>query len=192
MVSKPFSLYVSPKIMEEVEASQSMRLKVPADANQKGVGENASYSWIELLKVVGSSVAPSKKNKDVQVFEIKFQIPDDTPFVTNLGRPYTVWYRINTAALAAGEANDGQRKMSIISIGALKNIARAATFIIEDGVDVDIASFFVAPDEDSLPPVVGARMYVRLIDKPGEDKEGNKLRNQEPRKFVAEAELKEI
>lgn len=186
MSLKPTSLVVSPKVMADVNASQSMAFKVPPDAVQKGIGDDATYSWIEQFVVADSDVNFDTKVKERVVFQLKLKVPDDSAFPTNAGRTFTQWYRVNPEALANGEGHKDY-KMSTINLGRLKMLARACEFEIPEGVAVDMLPYF-APEGDTKAPVVGYRLFARITDKPGEDQDGNKIRRQEPTKFVSEAE----
>lgn len=186
------SLYISPKVMAEVNASQSMKLKVPTDAVTKGFGDDASFTWVELFTIVGSTVAPDKNNDKRLVFELKFRVPDDTPFPTNVGKTKTEWFRVNPDSLSS-EANADYR-MSLISIGRLKMLVRACGFDLDEGSGVDLAAYFASSGPADPAPVQGVRIFGRLVDKPGKNKQGetkdddgNQIRQQDITKFVSEA-----
>lgn len=188
------SLRVSPKVMKEVDDSQSPLLKVPEDAGVKGIAgtDDATYTWPEFVQISKSTVEWDQKKTDekgepyVMVFQPTFIIPADSPIPTvNAGRQFTQWYRVNLQALDSGNAADGQYKMSIMSIGRLKAMLRAIGYQNEDIDNRDLAEFFRGTQEQPA-EVIGAKFFIRMKDSLGEDKDGNPRRQQEPTKFAHE------
>lgn len=185
MSLKPTSLVVSPALMKDVDASTGFNLKPPPDAVQKGVGDDASYSWIEKFLIVDSDVKFDEKDKSWVLFPVKFKVPDDTEFPTNAGRVFTKTYRVHSVAM--NDSAHESRQQTIINLGRLKGIARACGFELPEGGDVDILPYF-SKDGNVAAPIVGVGIYARMQDKGGTSKAGEKVRYQEPTKFVSLAD----
>lgn len=193
-MAKAISLRVSPKVMKDVDDSQSPLLKVPPDAGVKGIPgtDDATYTWPEFVQIVKSDVVWDMKKLDatgepyVLVFQPTFAVQADSPIPTvNVGRQFTKFYRVNQAAIDAGNAADGQYKMSIMSMGRLKALLRAVGYSNEDIDARDLVSFFKGSAEQPA-EVIGAKVFIRMKDYLGKDQDDNPQRQQEPTKFASE------
>ena len=181
-VQRPKSLAVSKETMDSINRKG---LKRPKDATMKGMGDESdtTYTWTEYLKVVGADVQYAKDNSDVLVFSVKVRIPDDSPYPTNIGEQDVIYLRVNEKAVNDPKHDEHQR--TGWSLRDLTSLIRACGFVIERG-DVDFVPFFLTPSGGQFPPLVGANIFARIIDKPGKDKStGDDTRYQNYSKFLS-------
>src|SRR5665811_1655052 len=87
------SLVVPKKIMDEVSSNSSFLLKVPTDAHQRGVGEDATYAWSEHLKVMSTGVTQDAKNAGTFIVQVDIRVDESSPQNDNIGRAHNEQYR---------------------------------------------------------------------------------------------------
>lgn len=179
------SLYVSPEQAAEIDASQDFNFKRPTDATQKGFGAKASFSWTELIEIKGSEIVVDDTDEDMLIFKPNFKIPDDSPYPTNLGRATTPWYRVKRSLMGKA-GNEKDVVQTRINAAKLRQIARAAGCVTE-GEGFDYTGTFNTTDEAQA-PVVGARIYCTVVEKPGKRRDGTDAMFQELTKFIPEGE----
>jgi hypothetical protein len=167
--------------MDNIDEAGSFKLKVPADAAQKGLGDGASFSWSEPLRVVDASCKPDEKEPTRDLIVIQFKIPAEQLDSENAGRNYPQWYRVNVDAI--GDKNHDDHLMSTIACARLRSLAVAAGFEVEEGTD--LFSFFTPQGPGEQAPIVGAEITAKVQDKPGKTKDGEAIRRQEPVAFFA-------
>lgn len=172
------SLVVSPELAAEVDAGSRKMLKVPPDADQKGAGTRAEFNWIEQLRIIDTKVFDDKKNPNVTVFEVKFRVPDDTPFPTNAGSAWDVFLRINNEVFPGGDKNDGQWKMSSIALRLLRQLVVACGIEMPKDESVDIVDFYLPSAPGEQPPLVGSVLYAKIAETPRKVKQGQPESNE--------------
>jgi hypothetical protein len=194
------TIVISPELMNEVESSQTYAFKIPADAKKTGttapgvvpgsVGDKAKYTWTELLEIVDTKMYADEKHAGTAVFEVRLKVPNDSPFVTNIGKAQTQWYRVDTEAIKAGDKNAGRYKMTLLSISRLKSLVAACGHPMAEGVGLNLGIYFDTSEDNPQPDlcILGHRVFATIYDRPDKTQDGEPIRRQEPSRFTPESE----
>lgn len=163
-VQRP-SLVIAPDIMREANETQSFNLAVPDTGVKKGRNKNGeTATWTELLNIVTSDigVVPEGVNSNgdptpERVYvDVKFAVAPETLDPKNAGRTLKQRYLINPDAIHNKQSSD--RIMSLMSIGKLNGLLRAAGFEIEPGVAADFNQYF-EPNAGDESQVSGLKVW---------------------------------
>lgn len=176
------SLRVNADMVKKINDANSPLLRVPDDATVKGVGDGASYAWSELFVITDAKVKVDEKKPDRDVYEIQFTVPKDSPYPTNAGKTFTVWWRTNYDAFVNG-SDEKEAKMTLISLAKMKGVLAAAGHELTEGDDP--GEFFDGKGVQDPAPIVGTKIVARVVDKPGKDADGNMNRQQDLSKFMS-------
>ena len=181
----PFSLVVDAQTMQDADDSQSFNLNVPdeEDLVKKGKNKYGPWAqWTEKLTVSESEVvyiAPGVNRKGQPTparlgFKVKFVVSPDTLSQKNIGRSVSNTWLTNPVEINNKQSKE--RVMTLMSLGKLNALLRAAGFDITPstpGEQIDVAPYFMAPEEGGDPPVVGAQVFAdfkKHVDDEGNDR----------------------
>lgn len=159
------SLVIEPDVMREANETQSFNLAVPDAGVKKGrnkQGETAT--WTELLNIGTSEIGLTDRGFNAEgdptperVFiDVKFLVAPETLDPKNAGRTVKQRYLINPAELSNRQSKE--RVMSLMSIGKLNALLRAAGFEIDPGTATDFNQYF-EPNAAEESQVTGLKVY---------------------------------
>lgn len=156
-----FSFAMDPKLMKEVNDASSPLWTPHTNATH---GRNESVAWNELVEVIEATVEQDPKNPEWGLITLKFQCSPDSATEDgspnpNVGRTHMEWYRFAPAAIHNSGHED--RKMTVFTLAALKNLGRAAALLAEGDDGGDFSSLYKS-DEGEQAPIVGARVNARV------------------------------
>jgi hypothetical protein len=174
------TLVIEPDIMREANETQSFNLAVPDTGVKVGRNKYGEIKqWTELLQVGTTELGVTDRgfNQDgdsvpERVFiGVKFTVAPETLDPKNEGRTIGQRYLINPAELNNRQSKE--RIMSLMSIGKLNALLRAAGFEIDPGVATDYNEYF-EPNAAEESRVTGLKVYAdfkNYTDKNGVDRQ---------------------
>lgn len=163
------NLFIDPKLLNKVQEQNNPLLNVPGDA---APGRNRSFRWPELLTI--SQVHHADVEKGRVELVVKYRVSLASPNPQNRGKSTRSRYLINMAA----PAGSGEETMTMISLGNVHALIRAACPDVDLSTGIDLEYFFA---EGS--PLLNRDVVVTLVDKP--DKDDPNIRRQEITRFTA-------
>jgi hypothetical protein len=171
-----FSLVIEPDVMQAANETQSFNLAVPDSGARKGRNKNGEVvQWTEILQIGETEIGvlPEGMNTSgdptpARVFiDVKFAVAPETLDPKNVGRTVKQRYLLNPPELH--NKGSKERTMTLMSIGRLNGLLRAAGFEIEPGVATDLEQYFGA-NADGQSQVSGQKVAADF--KNYSDKEG--------------------
>jgi hypothetical protein len=178
-VQRP-SLVIEPDVMREANETQSFSLALPDTGVKNGRNKNGlTATWTELLNIITSDigVVPAGVNgkgdptPERVYIDVKFNVAPETLDPKNVGRSLKQRYLINPVAMHDKQSKD--RIMSLMSIGKLNALLRAAGFEIEPGVATDFNQYF-EPNAGDESQVSGLKVWAdfrNYVDRDGTDRQ---------------------
>lgn len=159
------TLVIEPDVMQQALETQSFNLAKPDTGVKEGKNKyGPTAQWTELLTINTSEIGTTEPGINMngdsvpeRVFvDVKFSVAPETLDPKNVGRTVKQRYLINPAEL--GNRQSSERIMSLMSIGKLNALLRAAGFEIEPGVATDIGAYFT-PNASGESQVSGIQVY---------------------------------
>jgi hypothetical protein len=158
------SLVIAPEFMQEANETQSFNLAVPETNVKKGRNKNGeTATWTEILQVGSTEIGVLPEGQNAagdptpeRVFiDVKFHVAPETFEPKNVGRSVKQRYLLNPVAL--GTKGSKERTMTLMSIGRLNGLLRAAGFEIDAGTGTDLAEYFT-PNADGQSQISGLKV----------------------------------
>lgn len=168
-----YSLVIDPNIMDEAAAASSNLLSVPEHIN----ANKSKVFWPEVFEISKTGVTVLEDEDDKPKGRIRvgvwFKVAADSPDTTNVGRTFYMGSLINPSSLR--DKASKERTMTIMSLGKLSSLLRAAGFDIK-GTAFDLAEYFGNPEEEEASvdtPPVGAKVIavIKQYTKDGEKRQ---------------------